>query len=85
MGGMMKTAMVNQGGPCPTGLTTVAVNPGSLPAGSLSQASLATSAIAQQNSAPQTTKYVVVTAPNQVTIKTEIKEEVETPQPMDLT
>ncbi|KAK4319983.1 hypothetical protein Pmani_009125 [Petrolisthes manimaculis] len=86
MGGVMKTAVVNAGGPCGSaGLTTVTVNPNSLPAGSLSQATLAaTTAISHH----QATKYVVVSAPNQPQIKTEIKEEVvEAPptQPMDLT
>lgn len=85
VGGVMKTAVVNASGPCSTGLTTVTVNPGSLPAGSLSQATIASTAIAQQTAAHQPTKFVVVSAPNQVPIKTEIKEEVENPQPLDLT
>ncbi|XP_050734254.1 transcription initiation factor TFIID subunit 6-like [Eriocheir sinensis] len=79
IGGVMKTAVVNTGPPSSTGLTTVTVNPGSLAAGSLTQA-----AVAPQAAAHQTTKYVVVSAPNQPTIKTEIKEEPDT-QPMDLT
>lgn len=76
----MKTAVVNTGAPCTTGLTTVTVNPGSLAAGSLSQAT-----VAPQATTHQTTKYVVVSAPNQPSIKTEIKEEPDTQQPMDLT
>lgn len=79
LGGVMKTAVVNTGPPSTTGLTTVTVNPGSLAAGSLTQA-----AVAPQAATHQTTKYVVVSAPNQPTIKTEIKEEPDT-QPMDLT
>ncbi|XP_047498027.1 transcription initiation factor TFIID subunit 6-like isoform X1 [Penaeus chinensis] len=85
MGGVMKTAVVNAGG---TGLTTVTVNPSSLPAGSLSQNALTTSALTSQSSTQQTTKYVVVTGPNQGTIKTEIKQETDLnqpQQPMDLT
>lgn len=85
MGRVMKTAVVNAGG---AGLTTVTVNPNSLPAGSLSQNALTTSALTSQSSTQQTTKYVVVTGPNQGTIKTEIKQESDLnqpQQPMDLT
>ena len=88
MGGV-KTAVVNAGTAGSSNLTTVTVNPNTLPPGtiatSLSQAALASSAISQAAS-QKPTKYVVVTGANGA-IKTEIKEEVESSpqQSMDLT